>query len=160
MSSIRFNDSSEAARWLPVNDDVMGGVSQSHFEVGGNLGVFSGRVSLENNGGFASVRRATGLPSDTELLRIHVRGDGKSYQLRLRTHDGLDGVVYAAPFDTEIGQWQRLVFRPEDFTATFRGRAVLDAPGLFFGEVHQLGFLISEKQEGYFQLQIAEIEME
>lgn len=48
--------------WGPLDDVVMGGVSQSGFEVrqgageqGQPAGVFSGQVSSSNNGGFASV---------------------------------------------------------------------------------------------------------
>ena len=48
--------------WGPLDDVVMGGVSQSGFEVrqgageqGGPAGLFNGQVSSSNNGGFASV---------------------------------------------------------------------------------------------------------
>lgn len=49
--------------WGPLDDVVMGGVSESGFELrqqggesGGPVGVFSGIVSAANSGGFASVR--------------------------------------------------------------------------------------------------------
>jgi Complex I intermediate-associated protein 30 (CIA30) len=48
--------------WGPLDDVVMGGVSESGFEIragageaGGPAGVFSGAVSTSNSGGFASV---------------------------------------------------------------------------------------------------------
>ena len=47
---------STTTEWRVVNDGVMGGLSSSTMsatEVG--TGVFSGRLSLENNGGFASI---------------------------------------------------------------------------------------------------------
>ena len=52
-----FNDQSSSRDWRVVNDGVMGGLSASQFEINevGN-GFFHGHVSLENNGGFASVR--------------------------------------------------------------------------------------------------------
>ena len=44
-------------RWTSVNDVVMGGVSDSLMQVSEDgTGVFAGHLSLENNGGFASVR--------------------------------------------------------------------------------------------------------
>jgi uncharacterized surface protein with fasciclin (FAS1) repeats len=49
-----FADDSQ--RWRIVNDDVMGGISDSRFRIDGGKAVFTGRLSLENNGGFASVR--------------------------------------------------------------------------------------------------------
>ena len=43
--------------WNIVNDDVMGGISKSYLALNdeNNL-IFSGNVSLKNNGGFASTR--------------------------------------------------------------------------------------------------------
>lgn len=48
--------------WGPLDDVVMGGVSESGFQVrsgageqGQAAGIFSGNVSSSNNGGFASV---------------------------------------------------------------------------------------------------------
>ena len=43
--------------WNIVNDDVMGGISKSFLSINdeNNL-IFSGNVSLKNNGGFASTR--------------------------------------------------------------------------------------------------------
>jgi hypothetical protein len=50
---------STADDWFVVSDGVMGGVFSSSMEVtSGGTGVFAGRLSLENNGGFASVRTA------------------------------------------------------------------------------------------------------
>ena len=52
-----FKAVTHSPTWEVVNDDVMGGVSTSQFEVLTNGGaVFSGTVRFENNGGFASVR--------------------------------------------------------------------------------------------------------
>ena len=43
--------------WSIVNDDVMGGISKSNLSMNGeNNLIFSGYLSLENNGGFASSR--------------------------------------------------------------------------------------------------------
>ena len=70
-----------APAWQVVNDDVMGGVSTSSFRVTNGIAVFRGEVSLENNGGFASV---CSLPSRHDLAGcdayvIRVRGDGRRY---------------------------------------------------------------------------------
>ena len=46
--------------WLVVNDNVMGGVSESNIRFSeNNTLIFQGRVSIENNGGFASFRYNT-----------------------------------------------------------------------------------------------------
>ncbi len=62
---IDFGEENAAERWSPVNDGVMGGLSSSRFvSTGQGSCVFEGHVSLENNGGFASVRTR---PSELEL---------------------------------------------------------------------------------------------
>jgi len=85
--------SAVAADGYAVNDGVMGGISSSTMEATADgAGVFAGRLSLENNGGFASVR--TVVESDLSTfagLVLRVRGDGRSYQVRLRTNDRFDG---------------------------------------------------------------------
>lgn len=77
--------------WYVLNDDVMGGVSISSLDYNKDgYATFSGKVSLENNGGFASVRCVTGIvkvqPKGKVILRL--KGDGKRYQFRLRANRG------------------------------------------------------------------------
>lgn len=76
-----FNSESDCKSWHPINDVVMGGLSESRFEyAGASTAVFTGIVSLKNSGGFASVRITTS-PYDLrkyEGLKLRVRGDGKS----------------------------------------------------------------------------------
>lgn len=47
----------ESEYWQAINDNVMGGVSQGNIHFSDNYAVFSGEISLENNGGFTSVTR-------------------------------------------------------------------------------------------------------
>ena len=55
-SLLDFSTATNASAWQILNDDVMRGVSTSRFDVTNEVAVFRGEVSLENNGGFASVR--------------------------------------------------------------------------------------------------------
>ena len=82
-----FQTATNAAAWQVVNDDVMGGVSTSSFCLTNGVALFRGKVSLENNGGFASVRS---LPARHDLAGcdtfvVRVRGDGRSLQVH-RAH--------------------------------------------------------------------------
>ncbi|UCE04142.1 MAG: CIA30 family protein [Candidatus Latescibacterota bacterium] len=154
-----FSAADEAQQWRVINDGVMGGLSQSRIEITSHhTAIFRGTVSLENNGGFASVRR---VPRSYELggtlgLRLHVRGDGRTYQLRLRTGDDYDGVAYRASFAPQT-EWSHIELRFEDFVPSFRGR-VVRAPKLDPADVRQVGFLIADKKEGAFELEIDRIE--
>ena len=82
------SDSKNNSNWNAVNDVVMGGVSQSGFRLTDTQGIFSGRVSTENNGGFASVRTENFEPpldlSDYEGIELKLKGDGKRYKFITR----------------------------------------------------------------------------
>lgn len=154
---ITFDSPDSSDKWMIVNDGVMGGLSTSSFEVtDSGTGVFSGTVSLDNNGGFASTRTiAAGLDSEAaDGIVLRVKGDGKSYRFRIRTEQQSDGVAYQHSFDTRSGEWMevRLPFR--DFVASFRGRILPDVPPLDPSLIAQMGFLIADKQAGTFRLEI------
>ena len=52
-----FSNSSDVSGWMVVDDIVMGGRSSGFFRLDKDgYGMFTGEVSLENNGGFSSVR--------------------------------------------------------------------------------------------------------
>ena len=98
---VELHESTED-RWLVVNDGVMGGRSRSRISFEESGAVFEGNVSLENDGGFASVR--TSLPdsdlSDWDGIAVRVEGGGRTFQLRVRTDDAWDGIAYRARFET------------------------------------------------------------
>jgi hypothetical protein len=152
-----FQSATNTAAWQVVNDDVMGGVSRSRFEVTNGMAVFQGAVSLENNGGFASVRSASMKHdlSGFDAFVLRVRGDGRRYKFTVRTESGFDTPLYQCAFTTKRGEWEehRLAF--SDFVPTFRGRVLTDAPPLNPAKVTSVGFLISDKQEGPFKLEVA-----
>jgi monofunctional biosynthetic peptidoglycan transglycosylase len=152
--------SPKAGDWFVVNDGVMGGLSSSTMELSAEgTGVFAGRLSLENNGGFASVRTviASGDLSAYVGLALRVRGDGRRYQLRLRTDSGFDGLAYRAEFDTQAGSWITVVLPFDSFTPTFRGYVPRNAPPLDPDAIRQLGLLIGDKREGAFRLEVQRI---
>lgn len=156
--TITFKDKSEISSWIIVNDGVMGGLSESRASIDSGELLFTGNLSLRNNGGFASIRRLETYPSrSSNRVKIRVNGDGRTYQLRLRQTGRWGGIAYMTTFVTQEGQWLEKSFSIDDFRATFRGRAVLDAPRLSFDQVKQLGFMIADKTEGRFSLKIESI---
>lgn len=156
---IDFSSPEETDYWYRINDSVMGGLSQSNLRVVSNVAYFEGELSLDNNGGFASVRRTgpVSLESGNKPISLEINGDGRSYQLRLRTNQGFDGVAYVALFPSKRSQWQTLTFTEQSFVAQFRGRIIKDAPALSFSDVKQIGFMLADKKPGLFQLAIKNI---
>ena len=148
----------DGVQWIIVNDGVMGGLSTSDLELTEeSTGLFSGFVSLDNNGGFASIR-ATFQPMDLSPYRgvtLKVRGDGRRYQLRFRLDGSFDGVAYTTEFDTSPGEWMEIHLPFQAFQPTFRGRVPQGAGPLDLTRIRQMSFLIGDKKEGPFRLEIA-----
>lgn len=150
-------DRGVAGEWIIVNDDVMGGLSSSRFEDNEEgFATFEGELSLENNGGFASVRALApeGVLADRSALVLRVRGDGRTYQVRLRTDRRFDGIAYMAEFATVEGEWQEVRTPLSDFQPTFRGRRPAGAQPLSPAKVQQIGLLLADKRPGAFRLDV------
>jgi hypothetical protein len=152
-----LTEAGEEQQWVVVNDGVMGGVSESSLSVtADSMAVFSGVVSLENNGGFASIRtrsRDFGLGGFTGI-RIRVKGDGNRYQFRLRVDSNFDGIAYHQDFDTAPDEWTEIELPFERFEAGFRGRSLSHLGPPDPSKIRQIGFLIADKQAGRFSLLI------
>ena len=154
-----FDDPAEAGLWRPVDDVVMGGVSASEMVIENGVAVFRGRVSLDNNGGFASVRSS---PKRHDLsgfsgIVLRMRGDGRRYVFRLRTTTEFDGVSYQAKLQPESGVWQDIFVSFDQFEPFFRGRRVEGHPSLDVSNIQTFGLLIADRQEGLFQLELASV---
>jgi monofunctional biosynthetic peptidoglycan transglycosylase len=147
----------ETKDWSPINDTVMGGVSTSTAEQASeSTALFKGILSLENNGGFASIRCR---PQPFDLgnyhgVQIRVRGDGNKYRFRIRTDSDFDGPTYQCSFEATAETWSIHEFPFGDFFASSRGRPLDDHPPLDPAKIKSFGFLIADKQEGAFSLEI------
>jgi len=152
-----FQTTTNSPAWQVVNDDVMGGVSTGQFQILTDGGaIFSGVVSLENNGGFASVRSSAVRQNlnGCDAFVLHVRGDGRRYKFTVRTESGFDAPNYQAEFTTKRGEWEEHRFSFKDFVPTFRGRVLTDVPPPNPSKIASVGVLISDKQAGPFRLEI------
>jgi len=141
--------------WIIVNDDVMGGVSSSQIRyTKENQAVFSGYVSMENNGGFASTRNKieTNILAGCSKILLRLKGDGKMYKFRLRTDNYLDGISYSCDFLTNKDKWMEIQLPLEDFIPTYRGNILTNVGPIKAEHIHQVGLLISDKQAGPFSI--------
>lgn len=155
-----FEDPGLAGAWEAVGDPVMGGISTGRLlPIPGGHARFTGMVSLDRGGGFASIRSAPGLfdLSAHEGLLLEIRGDGRVYKLALRTDPWFDAVAYQIRFVTRAGDWEAVRLPLAGFRATWRGRPVPGAPPLEPSRVSSFGLLLGDGQAGPFQLEIASI---
>jgi len=154
---LTFDAPGETDPWRVINDTVMGGRSSSRMDVtDGGTAVFSGTVSLENNGGFAHTR-SLAAPFDLSAyagIAVRVRGDGKTYELTLKTDRAFDGIIYQADFAAPADAWTEIRLPFADFVPTYHGRGRPDRPPLDPSAIATIGFLIAYKQAGPFQLEI------
>jgi hypothetical protein len=147
--------------WSNVDDTVMGGVSASTTSWESGRMVFAGDLSIENNGGFTSVRS----PQDVGLGRqlegadgigLVAEGDGKTYVLQLRT---ADEHLYVARFVTVDREQQRFELPFDEFEPVTR---FLDpapgAPPLDPSTVVQLAIYLLDGQVGPFRLAVTAID--
>lgn len=158
-----LDSAGEVATWTTVNDPVMGGKSTSMITFGDGGLVFSGTISLDNNGGFASARS----PQDPDMgrkaagaraLRVHALGDGKTYLVKVGTEG--QPWSYVQRFPTEAGV-QRIYDLPvEGFEPVgMRLDPAPDAPQtLDPSTINQVAVYILDKQQGPFQISVSTID--
>ncbi len=147
-----------AARGWQVEDDVvMGGRSRGAFGVNprGN-GVFSGEVSLENNGGFSSVQYFFG-PVDirgytTAVIRL--KGDGRNYRFLVEATEKA-GHYYVHEFQTS-GAWQTVEIPLRGMYPERRGDR-LDIPDFPAETLAQIRFLIANGKAESFRLEVERV---
>jgi len=150
-------ESDSSQRWTAVNDNVMGGVSQggASRSENGKL-VFSGTLSLENNGGFSSIRTTRNRMdlSEYDGLTVRLRGDGRTYWLTINTDVRIPAGSYRVLVPTRAGQWQTVRAPFGAFKATSFGRELPLFLPLNSRKVESIGFLIADKKAGPFRMEV------
>ncbi|MCV7420471.1 CIA30 family protein [Mycobacterium yunnanensis] len=158
-----LDDADAVTAWTTINDPVMGGKSTSQVAFGGGGLTFSGNVSLENGGGFASARgpldpnlgrRAAGATA----LHVHALGDGKTYLLKLGVAGQSWSYVQRFPTVASVRQTYDLPldgFEPVGMRLTPDPDAprTLD-PSL----VDQLLLYILDEQQGPFEITVSGVD--
>lgn len=155
-----FRKNANPADWQIVDDGVMGGRSQGNFKIDDSgLGVFYGKVSTENIGGFSSVRHEFAPLAVTKdsTIRIRLKGDGKDYQFRIKDNVSTSH-SYIGTFLTN-GEWQNIEIILADLEPSFRGRK-LAIPNFDKTSIQEIRFLIGNKRDERFKLLLDKIELQ
>lgn len=152
-----FQSQQSAADWYVVNDGVMGGLSKGKMSVNdvGN-GVFEGFVTIENNGGFSSVKYSFAKKdvSNFKSVKLRIKGDGKPYQFRIKSNES-QSHSYITAFIT-MGEWETITIPFNTFYPSFRGNT-LDRPNYDGQFMEEVTFLIGNKKMESFALEIERI---
>ena len=153
----QFSGPAGADAWGAVNDGVMGGVSRGGATIIDGVLHFRGVLSLENNGGFSSIRSsgpARDLSPATAIV-LRVRGDGRTYRLQVATGAAFRGarISYQAPFATRRGEWIEVTVPLDSLEPRFRGQR-LRGPPLDRSRIEEFGLSLSDGNPGPFALEI------
>ena len=157
---IDFNLNTELKNWNIVNDVVMGGQSRSLIELTKDGHArFSGRVSLENNGGFASVRYRFDQINiaGKKFVKILCKGDGSRFQFRLKGNSS-ESHSYRSEFKTS-SKWETIKIRLNSMEPTYRGRKP-DLPNYKADNLEEISILIANAKEQDFEILIDKIWIE
>jgi NADH dehydrogenase [ubiquinone] 1 alpha subcomplex assembly factor 1 len=149
-----FEFNTVSSNWFVRNDGVMGGISSSRFSIGNGTLKFSGRIRLENDGGFAGIRS---YPTPSNLsgfkgISIRVRGDGKRYAIQLVTSSA-PRVTYRAVFATSATQW-REVFVPFTAFRPTRSGNLLRGPALNTRSIERYGLTVGNGRAENFSCEV------
>lgn len=151
-----FDKPEAAKQWQAVNDGVMGGVSDGRFKISDQQTLeFFGTLSLENNGGFTSVRTRP-MPLNLEqgdVLIARVKGDGREYMLNLYVPRPRIAFSYRMIFQTKKDEWIEIRAPLDKFVATSFGREIPNER-LNPQEVNAIGIMLSDKKPGAFRLEV------
>lgn len=154
-----FNKNSDLKPWGVVNDVVMGGESKGNLSLDKNgNGVFSGHVSIKNNGGFSSIQCALN-PINVQnynSISLKIKGDGSIFQFRIK-HSQSDRYSYTYEFQT-TKQWETVVILLDEMVPSFRGLK-LNLPHFNKPSIEQIGVLKASKSETHFELLLQSISL-
>ncbi|MEN9633156.1 MAG: hypothetical protein RL077_1560 [Verrucomicrobiota bacterium] len=152
-----FSGNANEPAWVAVNDGVMGGVSSGDAKlIAGSLH-FRGVLSLENNGGFSSIRSRGPIRnfSKVKSIVLRLKGDGRTYRLQLATNAEFRRarVSYQAEFRTTLGEWTEVSVPLASFVPMFRGQT-LSGPPMDRAQIEEIGISLSDGKPGKFLLEI------
>ena len=155
-----FEKNKDLKQWFIVNDDVMGGISESNLStIEDGDGIFQGYISIENNGGFCSIRHNLSRKyiGNKNVLKLKIKGDGKDYQIRIKA-DRNDYFSYIVTFKT-TGEWEEIEIPLKEMYPSFRGRE-LNMQNFNNNYFEQIAFLVGNKRNEKFKLIIDRITLE
>lgn len=155
--NIDFGDGKASSQWYVINDGVMGGVSSGKMIENDSSVVFSGEISFDNNGGFASLRNGFARYdlSAYDTVEIRYRQTGQNFAFRLEFDRRFWMPTYKVILEDLSGNWQIHKASLSSFQKSRMG----DITGGTLSEelsskVRRMGFINEGKKEGPFTLEI------
>ena len=164
MTGLQFNfgTNHDTKSWRVVNDGVMGGLSRSQIEDTPNSLIFKGETSLENNGGFASMRtlfEKGGLAGcKTMTIRYKSSSTNRTFGLSLKTSQRYYIPYHKFTFTPKTNDWEEVVINLVDFKH-YRISQVIgnNMPLELLDEIFNIALIVSDGKQGDFNIEIDHI---
>lgn len=145
-------------RWRVVNDNVMGGRSKGGYDFEDGKLIFAGSTNT-NGGGFSSIRAALkkGTLADADGIELRLKGDKRKYMVGFFQGVGFRGlpIVWRATIDHDPAKgWQTVRIPFDKAKPTWLGEPIRGAPALKPANIRQFDFMIYDKKDGAFRLEV------
>ncbi len=152
-----FGRNQTGSDWMVIVDGVMGGLSTGDAYLKDESIYFEGVVSLENNGGFSSLRApfvSTDL-SETKTIEIRYRSTGISCALSLDLSNRWWETNFKLALSNTNDEWKTERFSIEELKAYKMGKPKgYSISKEDLAEVMRIGFITNEKRAGAFSLEV------
>lgn len=154
---IDFGATKKGNSWSVVNDGVMGGLSRGSMKLTENSILFRGDISLDNNGGFSSLRRSFSEfdISNFNDIQIRYRSTGISLALTFAVSRRWYVPNYKVSLDGTSSKWKTTTIKLTDFKKHYIGKAMneqLEKEAL--KEIIRIGLITDEKKYGSFEFEV------
>jgi hypothetical protein len=155
------NAAGRANNWVILSDNVMGGMSEASTEYSNTSVTLKGGVSLQNRGGFVSLKSVWGKMNlgAFKTVKITFRSTTQVYAFTLENSCRWYEPAYKQVFSAaKANVWETVYLQLDDFTEERIGTPTGNKAGSAVLEnIIRIGIATNEKREGPFQLEIESV---
>jgi NADH dehydrogenase [ubiquinone] 1 alpha subcomplex assembly factor 1 len=162
-SIIDFGNSAEKNQeWVLLSDNIMGGITKSKIEYTDNSVLLSGNISLDNYGGFSSIKtqyKSFDL-SQFNAIKIKFKSTNQKFVFTLEDDQDWTQPNYINEFSSKKDEtWEEATIYFKDFKEIIIGQPTGNIMKFrSLKNIVRLGIMTKEKKEGPFSLEVDYIE--
>ncbi len=148
--------------WVLISDNIMGGISKSKLEYTQNTMILTGNISLDNFGGFASVKTEFGKYDISQFKGIKIKFKSTNQKFAFTLEDSKNWTFpnFKGAFtSTKPNTWEEKIILFKDFKeyqiGEPTGEKLLESN---LKKIVRMGIITTEKKEGPFTIEVDYIE--
>lgn len=161
--TFKFGNSTNQCRdWVMISDNIMGGVTRSKLEYTNNSLLLSGSISLDNFGGFSSIKTQFGKYDLSEYkgVKIRFKSTGQQFAFTLENSQNWTRPNFKGDFAAKKeNTWEVVILYFKNFKEYQIGEPTgnpLNPASL--KNMVRLGIITTAKKEGPFSLEVDYVE--